>query len=92
MCMGDGNKLFCKLKGDLPSTKALLEDQEIISASPAQKIFSEIVAKNNLRVLPPSLNTAEYSKAIKDAVEAVLLGDSVEQALNRMKDAVSTLK
>ena len=92
MCMGDGNKLFCKLKGDLPPTKALLEDQEIVSLSPAQSVFSGIVAKNNLGALPQSLHTVEYSKAIKDAVETVLLGDSTEQALTKMKEAVSAIK
>lgn len=92
MCMGEGNKLFCKLKGDLPPTKALLEDQEIVSLSPAQSVFSGIVAKNNLGALPQSLHTVEYSKAIKDAVETVLLGDSTEQALTKMKEAVSAIK
>ena len=52
--MGEGNKLFYKLKGDLPPTKALLEDQEIVSLSPAQSVFSGIVAKNNLGALPQS--------------------------------------
>ena len=92
MCMGDGNKLFCTLKGDLPPTKALLKDPEIASKSEAYGVYLDIIAKNNLRGLPSFLQTTEYSKAIRDAVNNVLLGDTTDKALSDLKEATKTLK
>ncbi len=91
ICMGEGNKMFCTLKGDLPPTKALLDDPDISGKSPAYEVFLEIIANNNLRSLPPFLQTAEYDKAIRDAVENVMLGDTVEEAIATMVAAVEAI-
>lgn len=92
MCMGEGSKLFCTLKGDLPPTKALLSDKDIMAKSPSYEVYMDIIAKNNLRGLPSFLQTAEYSKAIRNAVDNVMLGDSVDKAITDLKDAVKGLK
>lgn len=91
ICMGEGNKMFCMLKGDLPPTTTLLDDPDISGKSPAYETFLEIIANNNLRSLPPFLQTAEYDKAIRDAVESVMLGDSVDDAVAAMVAAVETI-
>ena len=54
--------------------------------------IKDIIAKNNLRGLPSFLQTTEYSKAIRDAVNNVLLGDTTDKALSDLKEATKTLK
>ncbi len=90
---GEGSRLFVTKKGDLPPTKALAQDEEVINMSPAAKVYLDVLNQNHCYALPQMEAGVEYDKAIKMATEAVRLGSSVEDALNQIvKDTEALVK
>ena len=85
MTMGEGSKLFVTKKGDLPPSKKLASDPDVVKATPFNQTYLEIVAQNNFLPLPQFSATNIYSANIEAAVTDVLLGVSVDKALADLK-------
>lgn len=81
----DGQRIYTKETGHLPTWTSLLSDSSLISGN--QKFFADILKYSMSR--PPLPVSAQYSDALDTAQQGVLLGNETpEQALAQVQQRV----
>ena len=90
--VGEGSEIMITKKGDIPPTTAMLNNPEMSSAFAHFDTFFSIVNSGNVRSLPMFAHTSDYLNAITAAAEAVILGDTVDKAVEGCVATVQSLK
>ncbi len=90
--MGDGAKMFITLKKDLPALNSLLDDPDVTSNGDSYSVYLKVLSESTLKTMPSMLNGSDYATALSNAVDSVMLGGSVDDAIATAVSASEGLK